>query len=171
MNLPLTINDLREWLKENASRYHQQKAGEYPPQEEGKFFELDRFYTTYGELYTFIQYYQFKSTSDDALKELLSGNLEDFEHLGNWAGKYERLGSEDLLVFDGIEYLWDEEEVVKISKDIYTYKEPFLNMLCFCRVFQLLYWDYRLHETIPIETEKKQIVIALRKIIKENYKG
>lgn len=170
MIIPLTINDIREWLQENALKYHKQNANEFPPLEQGEVFEIDRFYSCYGDLKLLLDYYKLKGVCEQALKELLSGNVNDFIHLGKWAAKYEQLGGQQLICFDNMEYLWLENGCFQVSKGIYTYTEPFLNMICFCRVFQLLYWDYRLHENIPNENEKAEIVESLAKIIKENYK-
>lgn len=170
MILPLTINDIREWLKENASKYHKQKADEFPPLEQGEVFEIDRFYSCYGDLKLLLDYYKLKGVCEQALKELLAGNIEDLNHLGKWAANYEQLGSQQLICFDNIEYLWLEDGVFQVSKGIYTYTEPFLNMICFCRVFQLLYWDYELHKQTPDEPEKVMIFESLKTILQENYR-
>ncbi|MBX9784439.1 MAG: hypothetical protein K2X48_14210 [Chitinophagaceae bacterium] len=169
-NIPLTINDIREWLKENASKYHQQKSNEFPPLQEDVFYEIDRFYICYGDLKLLLHYYKLRGICEQALKELLSGNLNDFNQLGTWAAKYEQLGSQQLICFDKIEYLWLEDGEFEVSKGIHTYTEPFLNMICFCRVFQLLYWEYELHKQFPIEHDKNSISANLTKILQENYR-
>ncbi len=170
MDIPLTINDIREWLITNAPKYHEQKSLEFPPQEEGVFFGIDKFYTTYGRLFDFMRYYRYKSKCDIAVTDLMLRDFDDVEKLAEWAKKYRILGSHSLILFD-IDYLWDKHlEKVLIEKDLYADKEPFLNMICFIRVFQHLYWDYALHEEDISGKDIRVIKAELIKIINHNYK-
>jgi len=64
---------------------------------------------------------------------------------------------------------WDEEvssDKIKIHKGLYTERKPFANVLCFCRVFQHLYWDNCIHETKLTESEKSEVVNKLKTILK-----
>jgi len=56
----LTVNDIKEWLIHNRDAYQKLKAQEFPP-----FF--NPLYSTYDDLYEFIQYYKYKQPCHKAL--------------------------------------------------------------------------------------------------------
>jgi hypothetical protein len=67
---------------------------------------------------------------------------------------------------------WEENvssDRIKITKGLYTEKKPFENILCFCKVFQHLYWDNCIHERELTESEKVEVVIELKTILKTYY--
>lgn len=158
----LKIDDIKEWLIYNRSEYQKLKAQEFPP------FD-NALYWTYNHLYDFIQYYKYKQHCDKALSEL---NTDDFNKLSQWTRQYELLGSQDLLMFE-VNYIdWDEDvstDKIKIHKGLYTERKPFANILCFCKLFQHLYWDNCIHETILTEKEQLLIKKQVRRIFKKYY--
>jgi len=158
----LKLIDIKEWLIENRSEYQNLKAQEFPP------FD-NVLYWTYKHLYDFIQYYKFKHQCDKALSELDSA---DFTKLSTWAKQYELLGSQDLLMFE-VNYMdWDEDisnDKIKIHKGLYTERKPFKNVICFCKVFQHLYWDNCIHEKEVTENEKVEVRTKLKTILKTYY--
>lgn len=158
----LKINDIKEWLIENREEYQKLKAQEFPP------FD-NALYWTYNHLYDFIQYYKYKQQCDKALSEL---NTDDFNNLSQWTREYELLGSQDLLMFE-VNYIdWDEDvssDKIKIHKGLYTERKPFANVLCFCKVFQHLYWDNCIHELELTENEKAEVKAKLKSILDKNH--
>lgn len=161
MNL-LKIDDLKEWLIDNREEYQKLKAQEFPP------FD-NALYWTYNHLHDFIQYYKYKQQCDKAILEL---NADDFNKLSQWTRQYELLGSQDLLMFE-VNYIdWDEDissNKIKIHKGLYTERKPFANILCFCKLFQHLYWDNCIHETILTEKEQLSIKKEVGRIFKKYY--
>lgn len=158
----LKINDIKEWLIDNRSEYQKLKAQEFPP------FD-NALYWTYVHLYEFIQYYKYNQQCDKALLEL---NIDDFTKLSEWTKKYELLGSQDLLMFEVNYIIWDENvssDRIKIHEGLYTERKPFANVLCFCNVFQHLYWDNCIHEKELTESEKEEVVTELKTILKIYY--
>ena len=158
----LNITDIKEWLVDNREEYQKLKAQKYPP------FD-NELYWTYIHLYDFIQYYKYKQHCDKALAELQNDNLS---HLSQWVRKYEILGSQDLLVFEVNYIYWDEEvsnDKIRIHQGLYTERKPFASILCFCKVFQHLYWNNNIHETELTENEKVEVVTELKNILKTYY--
>lgn len=82
------------------------------------------------------------------------------------------LGSQELLMFE-VNYIGWEEDVssdkIKIHEGLYTESKPFASILCFCKVFQHLFWDNCIHETELTENEKKEVVAELKTILKTYY--
>ncbi len=67
---------------------------------------------------------------------------------------------------------WDEDvssDKIKIHKGLYTERKPFANVLCFCKVFQHLYWDNCILETEVTESEKAEVITKLKTILKTYY--
>ncbi len=158
----LKINDIKEWLIDNRNEYQKLKMQEFPP-------FGNSLYWTYTHLYDFIQYYKFRHKCNKALSFL---NTDDCNKLAEWAREYEVLGSEDLLMFE-VNYIdWDEDvrsDKIKIHEGLYTDRKPFANVLCFCKVFQHLYWDNCIHETYLTERKKLEIMTELKIILKTYY--
>lgn len=158
----LKLSDIKEWLIDNRKEYQKLKAQKFPP--------LDNaLYWTYQHLYDFIQYHKYKHQCDEALSEL---STNDFNKLSEWTKDYELLGSQDLLMFE-VNYInWDEDvssDAIKIHKELFTERKPFANVLCFCKVFQHLYWDNGIHETELTENEKVKVINVLKTILKTFY--
>jgi hypothetical protein len=158
----LTLNDIKEWLIDNRKEYQKIKARGFPPLDNG-------LYWTYVHLYDFIQYYKYKQKCDKALSEL---HVNNFGQLFEWTKKYETLGSQGLLMFQ-INYIdWDEDvsnNKIKIHKGLYTERIPFANILCFCKVFQYLYWDNCIIKTELTENERSKVIAELKTILKTYY--
>lgn len=161
-NAALKIEDIKAWLVENTDEHEKLKAQQFPP------FD-NAMYSMYGHLHDFVEYFKFIVQSDSALNELNFITATDFAELSKWIKKYEILGSQDLLMFE-INYIrWDEQvsdDKIKIHEGLFTERKPFVNILCFCKVFQHLYWDNRIHEVEPTEVEKAEIITALQSIFK-----
>jgi hypothetical protein len=162
---PLTIIDIREWLIENRTEYQKLKAQKFPP------FE-NEFYFMYGRLQEFISYYQYKYKCEKALRDLKRILSSDFSELIEWTKVYETLGSEDLFMFKIYHIDWKgniNSKLIKIYNGLYAERSPFANIICFCRVFELLYWDNELLERVAREQEKTTILKELTNIIGEFY--
>ena len=68
------------------------------------------------------------------------------------------------------DYDWTEEvdaDKIKVEKGIYTERMPFINIICFCKIFQLLFWDNIICETELTENEKSKIICQLKAILKD----
>ncbi len=161
----LKINDIKEWLINNRNEYQKLRAQEFPP------FD-NEMYSMYGHLKDFIEYYKFKHKCDNALLKLNAIYNSDFNQLSQWTKEHERLGSQDLLMFE-INYINLKEQVnndkIRIYEGLYTERKPFANILCFCKVFQHLYWDNSIHETILTEKEQLSIKKKVGRIFKKYY--
>lgn len=161
----LKLNDIREWLIENANNYQRLREQEFPP--------IDNpLYSMYGHLKDFIEYYKFKDKCDNALLKLNAIYNSDFTELCKWTKECEVLGSQDLLMFE-VEYINLREQVsndkIRIYEGLYTERKPFANILCFCKLFQLLYWDSCIHEEILTEKEQLSIKKRIGRIYKKYY--
>lgn len=160
----LKIADIREWLIENRNEYQKLKAQGFPP------FD-NEVYWMYIRLHRFIEYYPCTHKCDKVLKDfklLLNGN---FSEIINWTKVNTILGSQELLMFKIDYFDWKEdvnEHLMKIHEGLYTERKPFANIICFSKIFQLLYWDNNIHETILREQEQSLIRKDLQSIY-ENY--
>ena len=159
----LKLNDIKEWLIDNRNEYQKLKAQEFPP-------FGNALYSMYGHLKDFIEYYKFKHKCDNALLKLHAIYNSDFTQLSLWTKEHEILGSQDLLMFE-INYINLREQVsndkIKIYEGLYTERKPFANILCFCKLFQHLYWDNCIHETILTEKEQLSIKKKVGRIFKK----
>lgn len=165
MSYFLTINDIKEWLIQNRNEYQKLKSQEYPPFNNAT-------YSMYGQLKEFIEFYKYKHNCDSALSELGQSGFDNFEKLVNWTKQNEILGSQELLMFEINYFDWTEEgnnNKIKIHEGLYTERKPFENILCFCKVFQHLYWDNNIHEIELTENEKVKVVTELKTILKTYY--
>lgn len=162
----LTINDIKEWLITNRDEYQNLKSNVYPPFGNG-------LYDNYELLKDFIEYYKYREQCKIGLRQLINIENFNFELLSEWVKQYEVLGSQDLLMFE-INYIKTDEVVshdkIKIHKGLYTEREPFLNIICFCKVFQHLYWDNRIHKGSFTDYERIEIINELKTILKHHYK-
>jgi len=160
--MTLKLADIKNWLVEHREDYQELKQKEFLP--------LDNtLYWTYNHLNEFLKYYKYKQKCDTALSEL---HADDFTKLSQWTREYEPLGSLNLLMFE-VNYInWDEDvsiDTIKIHKGLYTERKPFANVLCFCKVFQHLYWDNCIQEAELNENEKVEVVNKLKTILKTYY--
>ncbi len=158
----LTINDIREWLISSRDEYQKLKSQEFLP------FD-NELYWTYNHLHDFIQYYKYKQYFDKALVKL---QIDNFSQLSQWTKEYEVLGSQDLLMFEVNYIKWDEDvssDKIKIHEGLYTERKPFASILCFCKVFQHLYWDNSIHQKVLTENEKEEVITELKTILETYY--
>lgn len=154
---PLKLDDIRVWLIENRDEFQNAKAQEFPPLD-------NRVYWMYFTLHQLMEYYTYKHRCEKALRRLVRCIEGDFLELKRWVKAYQVLGSQKLLMFEIDYFDWKEnvdENLMKIQKGLYTEREPFNSILCFCEIFSLLFWSYEIHETILSDTEQK---IILRKV-------
>lgn len=161
----LKLNDIKEWLIENREDYQKLKAQEFPP------FDNEMF-SMYENLKDFIEYYKFEHKCENALLKLNSIYNSDFNELTKWTKENEILGSQDLLMFE-INYINLKEQVsndkIRIYEGLYTERKPFRNIICFCKLFQHLYWNKCIHETILTEKQKQIIKKQVGRIFKKYY--
>lgn len=163
--MTLKLNDIREWLIENRDEFQKLKAQEFPP------FD-NPLYSTYNFLYKFFEFFKFQFKCQLALQELALLKDTDVSEVIDWVKKYEILGSQDLLMFDVNYMSWNEQiniDEIKIHEGLYTDRKPFQNIICFCEVFQHLYWNNSIHNNQLTETEIGAIVLELRKILDRSY--
>jgi hypothetical protein len=146
---PLKLDDIKQWLIDNRNEYQKLKSQEFPPLN-------NEVYWMYIRLHRFMEYYPFRHKCEESLKDLeisLNGN---FFELVKWTKNNEILGSQELLMFEIDYFDWIEdvdEHLMKIHEGLYTERQPFNSILCFCKIFQLLFWDANIHETILKEHE------------------
>ena len=117
----------------------------------------------------FIDNYSYNSDCENALKELKGILNNEFNQPSKWTKQYETLGSENLIMFQINYNNWYEdvnEEFLKFHEGIYTEKKPFINIICFCEIFQLLYWDNSIHEIQLPEDEQIKIRQEVKNILK-----
>lgn len=160
-NFPLSISDIREWLLDNKYEYRKLKAQEFPPLD-------NEVYWTYNHLHDFIAYCQYFHECHKALIDLKQVLNFNFTAIIRWTKTNEVLGSEKLLMFEVNHIYWDEdvsEEVIKIHKGLYTERKPFADIICFCKIFKLLYWDNNVTETDLNEQEQ----LIIRKELQNTY--
>lgn len=157
---PLSISDIRKWLLDNRDEYQKLAALEFPPL-------YNEVYWTYNHLHDFIGYCQFFHECRYALKNLKPFLNYNFSEIIKWTKTHEILGSQKLLMFEVNHICWDEEvseEVIKIHKGLYTERKPLADIICFCEIFQLVYWDKNIHEIISTEQEQSLIREELQNI-------
>ena len=161
----LKINDIREWLIDNRDECQKLEAQEFT-------LVFNEMYSMYRHLKDFIEYYKFKHKCENALLKLKAIYNSDFNNLSQWTKEYEILGSQDLLMFE-VNYIKLREQVsndkIRIYEGLYTERKPFANILCFCKLFQHLYWDNSIHETILTEQEQLSIKKKVGRIFKKYY--
>ena len=160
----LKLKDIREWLIDNTSEFQLLEKEEFP-------FD-NGVYDIYIKLHQFIEYYAYRYECEEALKELHTSLNKNFLELINWTKKHEVLGSQKLLMFVIDYFYWEEdvgEDLIKIHHGLYTERQPFNHIFCFCDIFMYLYWNNNIHETVLPENEQLAIVKEVRKMLKENY--
>lgn len=163
--IALKLTDIRTWLIDNRDEYRRLKAQEFPPFDNGV-------YSMYNHLYEFIKYYPYTHKCEKALQDLKAFLNYDFYQIIKWTQTNEVLGSQQLLMFE-VNYIgWNEnvtEEFLKIHTGLYTERRPFAYIICFCKIFQLLYWDNSIHETNLTESEQLVIYRDLQNIFDKYY--
>ena len=163
----LKINDIREWLIDNRDECQKLEAQEFT-------LVFNEMYSMYRHLKDFIEYYKFKHKCENALLKLKAIYNSDFKQLSQWTEEYEILGSQDLLMFE-VNYIKLREQVsndkIRIYEGLYTERKPFANIICFCKLFQHLYWDNCIHETVLTEKEQLSIKKKVGRIFKKYYLG
>ncbi len=161
----LKISDIREWLIDNRDEFQKLKAREYPPLD-------NEVYWMYTKLHQFILYYPYRHKCEEALKALEISLKENFVELIKWTKNNEVLGSQELLMFEIDYFDWIEdvdEHLLKIHEGLYTERQPFNNILCFCKIFQLLFWNNNIHEIILTKQEQLSILKQVETILKKHY--
>ena len=163
----LKISDIREWLIDNRDEFQKLKAQEFAP------FDNEVF-TMYNILHQFMEYYPYKHKCEEALKDLEISLKGNFLKLVKWTKDNEVLGSQELLMFEIDYFDWVDdvgENIMKIHEGLYTEKQPFNNILCFCKIFNFLFWGNNIHETNLTEQEQLSILKEAENIYKKHYFG
>jgi len=161
-NFVLTIQDIREWLIDHRAEYQKLKAMEYRPLGNETYF-------MYTSLHEFIQYYSYVDRCTKALNDLRPHVNTCFTNVIKWTKDNILLGSQDLLMFEINYFDWIEivdKNVIKIHEGLYTERKPFLPILFFCKIFQILYWNNAIHEMEATEEEQTNIMAELNKLFK-----
>lgn len=157
----LTVNDIKEWLIANEAEFLKLKRKEFPPFDNALF-------SMYNQFNDFIKYADFQEKCSGAIEELSLIVGKTFTELSQWVNKYELFGSRDLLMFEVNYNKWSEDlsaDALKISKGIYTLRKPFASIICFCEVFQFLYWDNCIHEAIITGNQEFELIVELKEIL------
>lgn len=161
----LNISHINEWLSDNRNEYQKLKLQEFPLHD-------NEVYWIYNHLDEFIKYYSYIHKCNKAVQDLGLLLQSNFSRIIKWTQVNEALGSEQLLMFE-INYInWNEDvsnDKIKIHKGLYTERKPFANIICFCKVFQHLYWDNRIHEVEPTQSEKVKVITELKNILETYY--
>lgn len=161
----LKVNDIKEWLIEHRSIYQKMKSQEFPP-------FGNSVYDMYGHLFDFIKYYRYRHKCEKELQdlhELLINNSD----LKKWTKRNEILGSQELLMFEVLYASWDNGYIknqIKIHEGLYTEREPFTNIICYCKIIQIVFWNHEVHKVSF--TDRQQMVIRneVRKIMHRFWK-
>lgn len=163
--MPLKLQDIREWLIDNKDEFHLMDT-EKLPYDNG-------IYDTYVLLHQFTGYYAHRQECEEALKELeVSLHKNDFQEIIQWTKKYKILGSEKLLLFEIDYFTWEEdvdEDLIKIHEGLYTERQPYNSIYCFCTLFGYLYWNNSIHETVMPKEEQLEILEEVRGVLKKQY--
>lgn len=149
----LKISDIREWLLDNRDEYQKLKALEFLPLD-------NEAYWMYNHLHDFNEYCQYFHECHKALIDLKQFLNFNFPKIIEWTKTHEVLGSQKLLMFEVNHIYWDEdvsEEVIKTHNELYTERKPFADIICFCKIFQLLYWDNDITRADITEQEQFEI--------------
>ena len=157
---PLSISHIREWLHDNRNEYQKLTAQEFPPLE-------NEAYWTYNYLHDFIRYCEYVPECHKALQDLKPFINFNFPEIIKWTKTHEALGSQHLLMFEVSYFDWKEdvkEGLIKIHEGLYTERKPFINLICFCKIFQLLYWDNDITGANVPEQEQFEIREELQNI-------
>ena len=161
----LKLNDIREWLIENRSEFKKLIAEGFPP------FD-NHMYWKYYRLHRFVEFYPYRHKCEEALKDLeisLNGN---FLQLVKWTKNNVILGSQELLMFEIDYFDWFkdvDEHLLKIHEGLYTERQPFNNILCFCKIFRLLFWKNNIHKKTLSEQKQLSIRKEVENIFKKHY--
>jgi hypothetical protein len=146
----LKLEDIQSWLSENKEYRDLDLENRNPDT-----YPIEFMYQLFAEL---IKYYQYEDQCANALVELKKAISSDFPRLSEWVQNYEVLGSQNLLMFEINYFDWNEavnNDRIKIHEGIYTEKKPFISIICFCKVFQYLFWEDGIHESESIEQATK----------------
>lgn len=138
---PLSIKDIREWMIENRIGYKRLEKEEFS----NPGSPMRWLYTGFKDL---LECYSCVPDCDTALSEIHDVIKTDHDRLIHWVRKYEYLGAKKLLLFEVLYMDWADdlsEEHLKVQKDIYIERAPFNNLICFCNIFSLLYWESEIH--------------------------
>lgn len=126
----------------------------------------------YPRFYELMKYFSIRHKCDEALNNLKPILDKDFLEIANWTRQYKTFGSEKLLMFEIDYFDWVEKVekgVLKIHEGLYTEREPFENMLCFCKIFQIVYWDNSLHTEKVTDNEWLELKKEIKSILKRHY--
>jgi hypothetical protein len=136
----LTIEDILEWNKSHKSV--QRISPNY-----SKESEEDKMYAAF---YYLLQYYSFKESCITALVKLkeisADENFLESPEIKTWLLFYEWLGTKNLVTFLIDNEPDEEKNILKIlglNMDVELL--PFIPIIIFCEIFQILYWELQLH--------------------------
>lgn len=134
----LTIRDIREWLIINQTEYKKLREEKFPPLD-------NEMYWLYGDLYRIIEFYSLTDKTRIAIEGFKKIENFNFDKLIQWTKAYLVLGSKELITFEIDYFDWTEnvdKDLLKIKDGIYIEIAPFKETLLFCRLFQILHWNY-----------------------------
>jgi len=161
---PLTIKDIREWLIINQAEYKKLKAEKFPPLD-------NEMYWLYGDLYRIIEFYSLTDKTRIAIEDLKKNEIFNFDKLIQWTKTYFVLGAKELITFEIDYFNWTEDvdkDLLKIKDGIYIEIAPFKETLLFCRLFQILYWNYDILNTKLTDIEIENLQIELENLLMKN---
>ena len=161
---PLTIKDIKEWLSANESEFKKLKEEEFPPTSNDTYLK-------YCALEKVMGFFSLTDKTHIAVQDFLTIETFNLNELIQWTKTYETLGADDLVLFE-VEYFdWKEDvdkELMKIGEGMYMEIAPFKETLLFCRIFQILYWDYNIIDTELTNEEIKNLQKTLLTLLNEN---
>ena len=161
---PVTIKDIKEWLSANESEFKKLKEEGFPPLGNETYWK-------YCALEKVMGFFSLTDKTHIAVQDFLTIETFNLNELIQWTKTYETLGADDLVLFE-VEYFdWIEDvdkDLMKIGEDLYMEIAPFKETLLFCRIFQILYWDYNIINAELTKDEVKNLQIELMTLLNEN---
>lgn len=140
MQQVLTIEDIKDWLNN-----YKHNPGTFKAINRSSDEDL-----IHQNFLCVAQYLSFKDDCINALVKLKSivhaENFTESAEIKAWLLMYEKLGPKELILFLTDCEPNEQNNVLKIlGLDISVELKPFIPLIIFCEVFQILYWELQLH--------------------------
>lgn len=143
----LTIQDIFDWNRDYKK--HQQSFG--------SFYNASAESRMYAGFHYLLNYYFFRENCVAALQKIkaIAGedNFLDMVATREWARAYEWLGAKKLVTFLVDNEVDEQNQAMEIlSLNLFVELKPFMPLVVFCEVFQVIYWELQLH--LPADERK-----------------
>jgi len=160
--IPLKIEDITDWLYDNEDEFKELSSREFP--------DLKNHLTIlYPILQELINYYSLSVICENAISEMRNYIINSSDNqIIDWVSRYNELGSKKLISFRVLYLDWNEpieKSYLKIRDDLFIERAPFESIIMFYDLFQILYWNNSINDTVISKDEFKLIKIELSTII------